>query len=58
MAAGYSAKELRDLLQETPFSSFEDKGWEDKILGLGIPITIVKDHGIYEGKYSSGFVRS
>ena len=59
VVAGYSAKELRDLLQETPFSSFEDKGWEDKILGLGIPITIVKDHGIYEGKYfSSGFVRS
>jgi NTE family protein len=58
VAAGYSAKELRDLLQETPFSSFEDEGWEDKILGLGIPITIVKDHGIYEGKYFLEWMRT
>ncbi len=33
VAAGYTAKELHDLLQETPFSSFEDKGWEDRIIG-------------------------
>ena len=50
VAAGYTAKELHDLLQETPFSNFQDKGWEDKIIGLGIPVSILKDHGIYEGK--------
>jgi NTE family protein len=50
VTAGYSAKELHDLLEATPFSSFMDKGWEDKIIGLGIPISILKDHGIYEGK--------
>jgi NTE family protein len=57
VAAGYSAKELYDLLQETPFSSFEDKGWEDKIIGLGIPLTILKDHGIYEGKVFHSWIR-
>jgi NTE family protein len=50
VAAGYTAKELYDLLQETPFSSFEDEAWEDRIIGLGIPLSILKDHGIYEGK--------
>jgi NTE family protein len=57
VAAGYSAKELHDLLLETPFSSFQDDGWEDKILGLGIPITIVKDHGIYEGEFFLKWMR-
>jgi NTE family protein len=57
VAAGYTAKELHDLLQETPFSRFQDEGWEDKILGLGIPITIVKDHGIYEGKFFLDWMR-
>ena len=51
VAAGYQAKELHDLLEETPFSAFKDEGWEDKVIGLGIPLSIVKDHGIYEGKY-------
>ncbi len=50
VAAGYQAKELHDVLEETPFSAFQDKGWEDRIIGLGIPISVLKDHGIYEGK--------
>jgi NTE family protein len=49
VAAGYSAKELYDLLQETPFSRFQDEAWEDRIPGLGVPISILKDHGIHEG---------
>ena len=57
VAAGYSAKELHDLLQETPFSSFEDKGWEDRIIGLGTPLSILKDHGIYEGKVFHAWIR-
>lgn len=57
VAAGYSAKELHDLLQETPFSSFEDKGWEDRIIVLGTPLSILKDHGIYEGKVFHAWIR-
>src|SRR5439155_1190134 len=50
VAAGYSAEELHDVLKSTNFYSFEDKGWEDKIALLGKPLSIVKDHGLYEGK--------
>ena len=50
VAAGYSAEELHDVLKSTNFYSFEDKGWEDKITLLGKPLSIVKDHGLYEGK--------
>jgi NTE family protein len=50
VAAGYSSKELHDVLATTNFHEFEDKGWEDKIFALGIPLSIMKDHGIYEGK--------
>ena len=57
VAAGYSAKELYDILQETPFSSFQDEGWEDRIIGLGMPLSILKDHGIYEGKFFHGWLR-
>src|SRR5205809_4609187 len=57
IAAGYTAKELHDLLEETPFSSFMDKGWEDRIIGLGIPISILKDHGIYEGKFFLDWIK-
>jgi predicted acylesterase/phospholipase RssA len=46
VAAGYTAKELHDLLQETPFTSFQDEAWEDKIVGLRMPLSILKDLGI------------
>jgi NTE family protein len=58
VAAGYTAKELHDLLQETPFSSFQDEAWEDKIIGLGMPLSILKDHGIYEGKVFHDWIRN
>src|SRR6266511_4337469 len=58
VAAGYQAKELHDLLEETPFSKFKDEGWEDKVIGLGLPISILKDHGIYEGKYFHEWIKA
>jgi NTE family protein len=51
VAAGYSATELHDILQSTPFRNFEDEGWEDKITLLGRPLSVIKDHGLYEGNY-------
>jgi NTE family protein len=51
VAAGYSATELHDILQSTPFKNFEDEGWEDRITLLGKPLSVIKDHGLYEGNY-------
>lgn len=49
-AAGYSAKDLRKILRETSLGDFRDKGWEDRIPMAGLPLSILKDQGIYEGK--------
>jgi NTE family protein len=58
VAAGFSGKELFDLLQETPFSSFQDEAWEDRIPALGVPLSVLKDHGIYEGKVFHDWIRA
>ncbi|MHB8512935.1 MAG: patatin-like phospholipase family protein [Actinomycetota bacterium] len=50
-AAGYSAKELYDILFQVSFESFKDKGWEDRIPLVGPLVSIVKDQGIYEGEF-------
>ena len=50
VAAGYTAAELKDVLENTDFFSFEDRGWEDRIPLAGIPFSILTDHGIFEGK--------
>lgn len=49
-AAGYSAAELQDELSRTPFSDFLDEAWEDRIPGVGKGVSVLLDHGIYEGE--------
>lgn len=49
IGAGYTAAELSTTLSEMPFSRLLDKGWEDRIPVAGIPLSILKDQGIYEG---------
>jgi NTE family protein len=50
LAAGYTAAELRRIVGETPFSSFLDQGWEDRLPGIGTLVSILRDQGIYEGE--------
>ena len=50
VAAGYTAAELKDVLESTDFFAFEDKGWEDRIPIAGIPFSLLTDHGIFEGR--------
>jgi NTE family protein len=49
IAAGYKAAELKDVVLSLDFRRFEDKSWEDRIPGLGNPLSILIDQGIYEG---------
>jgi NTE family protein len=49
-AAGYTAKELKKVIYSKSFGEFRDKGWEDRIPAAGLPLSILKDQGIYEGK--------
>ena len=49
-AAGYSAAELREILSGLDFESFKDEGWEDRVPIVGVPLSVLKDEGIYEGE--------
>ncbi len=49
-AAGYTAAELHGILAELDFESFKDEGWEDRVPLVGIPLSVLKDEGIFEGR--------
>lgn len=57
IAAGYTADELEGMLAETPFSTFLDGGWEDRIPFLGAPLSILLDQGIHEGRAFDEWMR-
>jgi NTE family protein len=50
IAAGYSADELKKIVLEMDFRRFEDKDWEDRIPGAGVPLSILLHTGIYKGE--------
>src|SRR4051794_11382973 len=49
VAAGYSSKELDEIVLDLPFASFKDESFLDKLPG-GKAASVLKDLGIYEGK--------
>jgi NTE family protein len=51
IAAGYTATELKDVIFGMDFLKFRDTAWEDKVPLAGKGVSIVKDLGIYEGRY-------
>jgi NTE family protein len=57
VAAGYSAEELRSIMMEIPFDKFMDEAWEDRIWLLARPLSLLKDKGIYEGKYFHDWIK-
>jgi NTE family protein len=58
LAAGYSASELLTIAQTSGFADLRDRDWIDRIPLLGAPISIFKDHGIYEGTQLTEWMRS
>jgi NTE family protein len=50
LAAGYSAGDLLRIAVEVGFGDFRDRDWIDRIPVLGKPVSLVKEHGIYEGR--------
>lgn len=51
LAAGYNAQELREIILGLDFNKIRDTGWEDRVPGVGTPLSILMDLGIHEGKY-------
>ncbi len=58
IAAGYSAAELKELVMSMDYNAFMDKGWEDRLPAFEKTLSIVKDHGIYEGDYFLEWMRA
>ena len=56
IAAGYNAVELKDVIFGMDFLKFRDTAWEDKIPLAGKGVSIVKDLGIYEGRYFEDWI--
>jgi len=57
IAAGYSAKELKTILDELDYNKFKDKGIEDKIPGFGPLVSAIFQKGIYEGDFFSEWIQ-
>jgi NTE family protein len=51
LAARYSTDRLHEIMLDLDFEAFKDEAWEDKVPGADVPLSILKDQGIYEGHY-------
>lgn len=49
LAAGYTGKEMRDIIEKTPFSSFLRKTWLTKVKWVGPAIRVFVKKGLYSG---------
>jgi NTE family protein len=57
LAAGYSAREMREILLSMNFLEFRDRGWEDRIPLVPRTVAILKDLGVYEGNRLEDWMR-
>jgi NTE family protein len=51
VAAGYGAAALKDIMSNMPFPRFKDTGGLSRVPFFGGPLNVLKDLGIYEGKF-------
>jgi NTE family protein len=56
VAAGYTAKELKHIMDELDYNKFKDKGTLDKIPFLGAALSLGFEKGIYEGNFFEGWI--
>ena len=56
-AAGYSAAQLHEILAGLDFNDFKDEGWEDRVPVVGVPLSVLKDEGIFEGRHLLEWMR-
>jgi NTE family protein len=51
VAAGYSSAEVDDIIRNLPFGKFKDPDWMDRLGAPGKLASLIREKGIYEGKY-------
>ena len=57
IAAGYSAVELKAILDELDYNEFKDKGIVDKIPLIGRLASVAVEKGIYEGDFFTDWIQ-
>lgn len=57
IAAGYTADELKEIVFGMNFLEFRDRAWEDRLPLAGRSVSILKDLGVYEGKFFESWIR-
>lgn len=57
LAAGYTAPELKEVIQELDYKRFKDASPLDKIPVLGPLTSLILEKGIYEGKFFENWIR-
>ncbi|WP_309895367.1 patatin-like phospholipase family protein [Archangium sp.] len=57
VAAGYSASQLRSIMQELDFRRFTDRSTLDRVPLIGPTVSLLREKGIYEGDYFERWMR-
>ncbi|MGE3910601.1 MAG: patatin-like phospholipase family protein [Chloroflexota bacterium] len=58
-AAGYDPSAIYDIMtsKDFDFQRIQDTAWEDRLPGVGTPLSMLLDLGLYEGEYFLGLMR-
>ena len=57
LAAGYSAVELKEILEELDYNRFKDTSLLDRVPLVGPVASVIFEKGIYEGKFIENWIR-
>lgn len=57
LAAGYSAAELRQVMNELDYNKFKDASTLDKVPVVGPVASVIVEKGIYEGRFFENWMR-
>jgi NTE family protein len=57
LAAGYTARELRAILEQLDYREFKDEGFIDSIPIVGRASSLLFEKGIYEGRFFENWIR-
>lgn len=57
VAAGYSAKELRGIIEGLDYRRFQDTSTLDRVPVVGPALSLLREKGIYEGAYFENWLR-
>ncbi len=57
LAAGYSAVEMREIMEELDYNRFKDTSLLDRVPLVGPAASLIFEKGIYEGKFFENWMR-